>query len=282
MNSIRRPVKFTSEDGSISYTFPREQLDYDHQQSLESPVLQLTGASYDYDMLGDQPAIRRNGTHTLRFLLVGTPEAVETELDTMRVALYNAARGWFYVEDSQGVQRRATARMSNMPEIHLGVRDRTRAPVAITFSQYSDFQDAENIDEHDGAIQMISGDPDTIFVNNPGNADVYNAIITVKGAFDGVTIENNSATVPGTAQHYIIEVDVVGIDATDWLRINCGSGRIQVSTNSGATWANITAAQLITQQAQVSLMVFKPGLNELLIGGSNGCEIDIEFAGGYL
>lgn len=283
MDSIRRPIKFTSMDGSIAYTFPRERLDYDATQPLDLSSVQLTGASYDYDLMGDQPALRRNGAHTLRFILLGTPEAVETAVDTMRVALYNGARGWFYVEDSQGFQRRAVARITEMPQVHLGTRDRASAPVVVTFAQYSDFYDTSNIDEHDGAIQLLASDPDTIFVNNPGNALVYNAKFTIKGAYDGVTIENVSLPVPGTtAQHYIVEVDVTGVDSTDWLEIDCGARTIRVSTDSGATWTNVDVADIITQEGQVSMMVMKAGVNELLIGGCNACQFETEFAGAYV
>src|SRR5688572_21109340 len=146
---IRRPLKFTSIDGSLSYTWPRYALEVDSTQPLEASQVQLVGADYDYDLLGDAPARKANGTETVRYLLIGEADAVNAELDTMKATLHRIGRGWFYTAGAAGeAPRRALARLVQMPDIRLTPTDRQRVPVILTFNRSSDYFEPEPIDEH--------------------------------------------------------------------------------------------------------------------------------------
>lgn len=157
MNSTRRPLKFESADGSISYSWQRYNLEYDNSQPLSAPSIPLTGAHYEYDLLEGAPAIKGIGRHTIRFLMVGTPAALEAELDEMKSKLYLIGQGKFYLEDSDGAQRWCWARMTAMPDIRLGVTNRETVPVIIDWAQRSDFYGEEVVEEF-----AIGSDPDTI------------------------------------------------------------------------------------------------------------------------
>lgn len=281
MDSIRRPLKFVGAAGT--YTWPRYGLEYDSSQPLISAMVDLPGADYAYDQQGDEPAVRGIGTHSVRFMLIGLAAAIEAELDTMRATLYYGARGWFYLEDSNGDQRRCYGRLSSMPDLKLGTRDRQRVPVILTFTQLGDFQNITPIDEHDGAVQAVATDPATVLVNNPGNARILDGKITIKGPFSGLRITNNSLDVPGgdPPVAYVFETDAVGAAGTDWLEVDAGANTVRISDDSGATWTD-DSANVVLQDGQVGLFAFAPGWNDLTVEGLAGGDIEFEFAGGWI
>jgi hypothetical protein len=279
--SIRRPLKFVGAAGT--YTWPRYGLEYDASQPLVTALVDIPGVDYAYDQQEDAPSIRGVGTQTVRFMLVGEASAIEAELDTLRAVCYYNARGWFYVEDYAGAQRRCYGRLSALPDIKLGTRDRQRMPIILTFSQLSDFQDIAPIDEHDGAVQAVVGSPASIMVNNPGTARVYNAKITLKGPFTNPRIENNSLDLPGSdpAVPYAFESSSDGAAGTDWLEIDAGANTVRISDDSGATWAD-DSLNVILQDGQVGLFALAPGENDLTVEGLAGGDMEFEFAGGYI
>lgn len=276
---IRRPKEFIGAAGT--YTWPRYALEYDATQPLVGSVIDLVGADYVFDQLGDGPALKGPGTHTIRYLLIGLASAIEDEVDDMRAKLFRGARGQLIVEADDGSQRQCPARINAMPDIKLATTDRQRAPVILVFTQFADFQNVDLIDEHDGAVQTIVGSPDTILVTNPGNADVLNAKITLKGTFTNPTITNDSLDVPGSTTPWKFETTRDGAAASDWLEIDVGANTVRFSDDSGATWSD-DSDNVVLQDGQVGLFALGPGVNSLTITGAGGADIELAFAGTWV
>lgn len=276
-----RPKKFVGSQGT--YEWPRYRLEYDATQPLTLALVDLPGADFAYDQLEDLPAVRGPGAHTIRYLLIGEPAELRQEVDTLRSICYYNARGWLHLADEDGTERRCYARLSAMPDVKLTPKDRQTAPQILTFTSLSDFYELTSIDEHDGAVQVVASDPDTLVVNNPGNARILNPKITIKGTFAGLRIENASLNVPNSdpAVPWAFETSTVGAGAADWLEIDAGANSVRFSDDAGATWED-ASDDVVLQDGQVGLFAFGPGANNLTIEGANGATVDIEFAGGWL
>lgn len=271
---IRRPLQFETAAGT--YTWPRYQLEYDPTQPLILALVDLPGADYAFDQLGDRPAVRGVGTHTLRFLLVGEPAAIEAEIDSMRSICYLGARGRLVLEGDGGDRRSCAARITAMPQITLGVRDRQRAPVILTFVQLSDFQDD---DAEVDVTTAITTDPQTVEITNPGDAVVYNPLITVEGPFDGLVLRNASLVVPGMSTPWTFATARVAV-AGDTLTIDVGANRVEFSEGGGG--AADDAANVTLQDGQVGLFAVAPGANEIEVEGAIGGAVQIEFRGTWV
>lgn len=278
---MMRPKKFVGAQGT--YEWPRYRLEYDATQPLVLALVDLPGADFAYDQLEDSPAVRGTGSHTIRYLLIGEPDELRLAVDTLRSVCYYNARGWLHLADEDGTERRCYARLSAMPDVKLTPRDRQTAPQILTFTQLSDFYELTAIDEHDGAVQVVGSDPDTLLVNNPGNARIHNAKITIKGPFAGLRLQNNSLDVPNSspAVPWAFESDSVGAGAVDWLEVDAGANTVRISHDSGATWAD-ASADVVLQDGQVGLMALAAGVNDFTVEGANGATIVFEFAGGWL
>lgn len=272
MTTTRRPLKFESADGGTSYVWPRYGLEYDNSQPLLAPRVALTGAHYEYDLLEGAPAIKGIGEHTLRFMLVGDPGDLEDELDEMKSKLFEIGRGKFFLEDSDGGQRWCWARVKAMPDVRLGVSDRNKVPVIVSWDQSSDFYGSEP-DEHDVTEFMLISDPDTIEVTNPGNAPVYNAVVTLKGPFANPVITNETSG-------YVLQSTRDGAAASDWLRFDAGANTVEFSDDSGATWED-DSDNFVRADGQVALMVIKAGANEITVEGADTGAIVLEFKGAW-
>jgi hypothetical protein len=271
---IRRPLRFDTSAGS--YTWPRYQLEYDPQQPLILALIDLPGADYAFDQLGDRPAIKGVGTHTLRFLLVGEAGDVEAEMDEMRRVCYLGARGRLVLQGDGGDLRSCVARITGMPQITLGVRDRQRAPVILTFTQLSDFQGDEVITGDDD----ITTDPQVVRLNNPGDGAVYGVKLLVKGPFDGLQIVNTSANVPGTSTPWTFVSDRVAA-AGEWLEIDAAANTVRFSADAGGTWED-DADNVVLQDGQVGLFALGAGDNDLSVVGAVGGNLGWEYRGTFV
>ena len=101
------------------------------------------------------------------------------------------------------------------------------------------------------------------------SAPVKNAIITVKGPFSGLVITN-------TTNGYKLQSSTVGAGASDWLRFDSGRNTVEVSADSGATWAD-DQANFVRATDQVGLMVLDPGDNSFDVAGANGGTVVFQF-----
>lgn len=272
-----------SPDATISVTFPRFRGEYEQEQPLIRSSSPLTGQDYSFDQMGEARSLKANGIERVRFLLVDqSATGIDAAIDELkalaslgRVKIFTTGAGDEHEGDGA---RWAWARLEMMPTLSLGVRDRQSAPVSLSFDRFSDWFSVDPIGPL-GEFE-IAADPETVEVANPGNAPIYNAIVTVKGAFAGLSISNETALVPGTESPYVLETDSLGAGAADWIRFDAGRNVVEISSDSGATWAD-DSGNFVRADGQVRLIVFAPGANELTIAGAAGCEIVVEMYGAW-
>lgn len=271
MSPLRWLSRFEKADGSTGITFPTNRYEWESTQPLVQESVQLTGANYKYDMLEGAPAIKDNGTEIVRFYQVGDPANVDDAFDDLK-AMLAWGRGKAWTTGASG-NRWAWARLSEMPSLSFTVDNVAHFPIILKFERFSDWYDENPIDEYENAAFTVGSDPETVFVTNPGNAPVYNAIITVKGPFSGLVITNDDTG-------YVMESSTVGAGASDWLRFDAGRNTVEVSDDSGATWTD-DQANFVRADGQVALWVHAPGANSVTIEGANGADVVFEMHGAH-
>ncbi len=132
--------KFTSIDGSVSYTFPLANYEWDSSQPLRAGTDSVIGAHYGFDYLGNAPGLKDFATETLRVLdLQATPTAVDTDVDSMLSGMWSCGRGKLYTKDSSSVERWAYARLVSMPSLSWKAGDIFSKTVAWNFRRQSDW-----------------------------------------------------------------------------------------------------------------------------------------------
>jgi hypothetical protein len=98
---------------------------------------------------------------------------------------------------------------------------------------------------------------------------VKNAVITVKGPFDGLVITN-------TTTGYVLQSSRVATLSSEWLRFDAGRNTVEFSDDSGATWTD-DQVNFVRADGQVGLMVIDPGANSIDVEGANGGNVVFEF-----
>src|SRR3990167_7418395 len=179
MAAPRYADRFTSDDGStIVFTFPLNVYEWDSgDQVLSSPFAPLTGAHYDYDMLGTSLAVKRNAIETVNFLVKGTVAEIEDKLAEARQKCYRAGRGKLWALDSTGDRWWRYARVRSIPGFRL--KDQFQAPMSIAFDFMSDWYNDTAI----AADVTLNANPTTFSIDTLGNARVYNAVFIFKGTY---------------------------------------------------------------------------------------------------
>ena len=249
MATPRYAEKFTSDDGfSIVFTFPLNLYEWDSgDQALSSPFSPLTGAHYDYDMLGTALAPKRNAIESVRFVVKGTAAEIEAKITEARQKCYRAGRGKLWALDSTGDRWFAYARLRSVPGFQL--ENPFVVPVTMDFARMSDWH-------NDTAITgdvTLDANPKTFSIDNLGNARVFDAVFTFKGTFIDPALTNSTSG-------YVMASTRDGSNANHWLRFDCGKRRLEFSTNGGTSYAG-DYANFVRQPSQVQFMVLEPGVN---------------------
>lgn len=262
---FRIAYKFTSFDGiSFSYTFPTALFEYEpSNQPLDVPVATLTGANYGHDQLGDLLARKELRQETVRFLLYGDPVVVSGQIDDMKEALYGAGRGKLWTRTSDGDERWCVARLMDVP----GWRSQSVSvtiPVSLRFQCFSDFHPD---DEYDFDF-AIGSSPETIIVDNIGNAPVYDAEFELSGTYTNPVILN-------TTTGYRMESARDGGGASDILRF-ISPRYVDFSSDTGATWAG-DYANYVRTRGQIQLMKLLPGYNVFTVTGVTSGTLTVRF-----
>lgn len=136
--ALRYPQKFTSADGSLEVVFPTAQLEYEQEQDLFTSFIEMTGADYEYDMLGTGAAAKKNGIERIRFLVVGEQAEVDAKVEEIRENCYLIGRGKLWQAASSG-SRWAWARLDSMPSVRLTVENLNHQPMFLTFQRMSNW-----------------------------------------------------------------------------------------------------------------------------------------------
>lgn len=269
MSPLRWLSHFENATGTVSVIFPTHRYEWEPSQPLLQSSMQPTGANYSYDQMEGGAAIKGNGMERVRFLDVGDAEDLDDDFDRFK-GMMAWGRGKAWTTGASG-NRWAWARLSEMPSLSFTVDNVRHVPVLLLFERFSDWYDAEPIGE--AGEFTLDADPDTISVTNPGNADVYNSIVTVKGPFEGLVITNSTTG-------YVIESSRVATLSSEWLRFDAGRNTVEFSDDSGATWVD-DSANVVRHDAQVALMVMAPGANSVRIDGADTAEVVFDLHGAW-
>lgn len=272
MYQPRIPISFTSVDGSdadtadIVFTFPLADYAWDSDQGLYTPSTPLTGAHYEFDLLGTARAVKQAASETLHFTFRDTtPAAVDTAVDAALSAIARIGGGKLWAEDATGEVRWSYARALAMPSFRWKAGDQFRKTASVNWRRSSDwFLDTDYVVTH-----TINADPKTITVTNPGTEDAYAIVMIMKGTYTDFLIHNNE-------NDYEVGSETPGAAASDWLKMDARTGRWYKSVNSGVAYT-ADYANAVIGDVQVQQMIFAPGDNEVIVTGANGSDLYITF-----
>lgn len=258
---------FESADGNTVLAFPRAEYEYESEQGLYVPESVLTGGEYTYDMLGIGLARKQGGQERLRFVVYeDTPSEVDTEIDDILAKLINVGRGKLWTIDSADDLRWAWARPVAMPSLRWAAGDILRKTASLNFRRESDWFGEDIIEVE---TEIVAANPSPVVVNNPGNARVYNAVITIKGDFAATTIFN-------LTNAYQLNSTRAGTDPNHWLRYDAGRRRVEFSGNGGSSWAG-DYNLFVRTPPLIQLMVLEPGDNEIEHAGIEDGFLTVSF-----
>jgi hypothetical protein len=262
-------IRFEKRDGLQSVIFPTHRYEYEQTQDLMMADMPLVGENYSYDQAAARPALKSNAVERVRFLHVGESEMVDQEIDAFK-RMVDWGVGKIVTKGADGTERWAWGRPVEMPQINLTVENIMHFPQVAGFIRSSDFYTTEHDEEID-----ISSDPQTVTVENFGNATAKDVVITLKGPFTNPTVTNNSALLEDTSTPYKLETSTDAASSATWIKFDARRNEVMKSTDSGGTWVDDTA-NYIRQDGQVRLMIFPSGVNSLVVTGVTG-DIEVEF-----
>ena len=264
----RHFVRFEKADGSLTAVFPKNRYEYEQSQSLQLASMPLVGESYSFDNQGEEPSLKTNAIERVRFFDVNDAEQIDVDIDRFR-SILTWGVGKIVTKGADGTERWAWGRPMEMPSVNINVEQINYQPVIIVFERSSDFY----TDAHDELFNV--GDPETIEVTNGGNADALDPIIILKGPFTNPSVTNNSAVLPGTSTPYKIESTRDATLGTEWLKFDARRNEVMWSTDSGANYAD-DSDNVVLQDGQLRMMVFKPGVNSLVVDNVTG-DVEVEW-----
>lgn len=275
MYQPRIPIKFSNIAGSAEFVFPLAEYSYEFDQPLYVPSEPQVGAHGEFDMLRDGSAAKGAMLVRLGFTVFEEhPKDVETTIDEMQAKLWSYGRGklWTSGLDSAGAVelRWARGRVMQMPSLRWSGGQVLSKAATLGFRCDPFWYSEDPLLE---SALTVESDPDVFEVTNPGNAPVYNAILTLSGTYTNPVIRNNT-------NGYQVASTTDGSSADHLLRFDAGRPAIEKSTNNGSTWAN-DYANYVRQSGQVHLMVLDPGVNEIEVTGCSSGSLTIAGNGAF-
>lgn len=255
-------TKFVSEDETWEYIFPLRRYEYEPSQSVRSPRSSASGAHFAYRHRGTQPVLLDAAQERIRAVLIEQDGSMQTEIDSMRGALHLAAYGKLYLSNN----RWAWAEISSMPDVSVSFDNKNIVTVVIGFTRFGTWQGDEVTE-----TVALTESPKSFDITLEGNAEVYDAVMTLSGTFTNPALSNSntgyswSSTRDGTA-------------ATSRLRVDAGQHTVEHSTNAGSAYTDDYAA-FTRGTAQVQIMKYNPGINSLVYtdGGTPNGTISITY-----
>jgi len=269
MAASRYLSKFTSSDGSESYTFGLQRYQWQPQQQLRSPVSLVAGAAYSFRHLGTAPALKNAATERVRFVLTDTSANIDTEIDTLKeVGLVGLGKLW--TEGADASLRWAWAELAEMPEVTIEAGRLGFQPVILGFNRFSDwFAETQTT-----GSETLTASGQTFTITNSGNAPVEAVVFRLRSsAVNGFT---NPQLVNDT-NDYEFSSTSDGATADHELRVDTETGEVELSDDDGATYAN-DLAQFSRGAAQIVYMRLEPGANSMRYVDGGTVDADLEYA----
>lgn len=253
MSRRRYLSKFESADGSTSYTFPAYRYEWEPSQGLRSPRAQISGAHYGLRLLGNAPSLKDIGQERVRCVFIGTKQEMDDEADNVRHKLYAGAFGKVWTMGDDGTLRWAWAEIAEMPQMTISYQSGMITPLIVGFNRFGDWRSAS-------ATTGSAAATGTVNIAVPGNADVFDAVITLYGTFTDPVLINGTVLLPDGVTPYKLQTNRDGSSSIHRVRFDAGSGAVEYSSNGGSSWAD-DYANFVRQAKQVQLMRMKGGVN---------------------
>lgn len=254
---MRSPVRIESEDGTLSYTFPRYAYEWGSSQEFRTSYGEGIGTSFAYDYLGRTTAPRGVGKDQVRFLIyAGSPAATESEMQTLRSILGRLGRGKLWVQSSANEMWWAWVRLESMPEIIYGTGRGPIHPISLSFVRLCDWREEDQVT---GTVNLTSASQ-SFTITNPGDAFVFDAVFRFRSngatGFDTPTLKN-------MINGWQFSSARVASGADDELKVDCAQSKVLWSTDDGSTYAS-DFVNLTISDKQGGFMRLNVGDNEML------------------
>lgn len=246
--------KFESIDTLTSQLMPPAEFEWQSDQEMRAPLIQLSGTHGVADLLGTRPGVLGAGADRVRCAILETsPTAVDTALDALVSKCWSIGQGKLFTIDSANDRRWAYARLRSFPSITWRAGDIFFKGVSLDFARISPtwFGSA--------AISSSAAATGTVVINNTGNAPVYNAVLTLFGTFTNPVITN-------TTTGYVLQTNRDGTSNDHRVKFDSGANTVEFSSNAGGVWAD-DYANFVRAVGQIQLMKLNPGNNSFTFSG---------------
>jgi hypothetical protein len=273
----RTLTTFESTDGLTVATFGRAEYEWDSEQPLATPFVDVVGSDYGFDQLGTAPAKKMPGTETLRYMVFeDDPADVDAAVDDIMAKCFNIGLGKLWATDKTGARRWAYARATKLPSLKWSAGDIFSRSVEMEFRRQSDWYEASL----SSISETIDSVPETFTLTNPGALRLFNAILLLSGTWHGpISITNETN---GYLFSYAPDGDDSGSSINDHVMFDSGAGRCWRSTDAGLTWsAADDKLQIggVLASSQVQIMRLDAGDNDFSVtdGGTPNATLTFEF-----
>lgn len=270
---IRHLYRWQSIDGTITYDFPLNAYEYESRQQFDAAFYNVAGADYALDAATFRPAPKQPGIEAVRFALVGSPDAIDAELDNLKSAIQLGALGKLWVIGALGERRWAYARASEMPAASIRTGFRRLQTVAIGFTRLSDWFGETPLT---GSLVVNAGGATQFNIANTGNIPANRGVIRFR---------SNAA--PGWAagwqllnvnNGYAVTCNRAATSADDELRLTIHSYAVEWSTNNGADYTP-AYNDVVLGPKQAGLFRLEKGVNivRFIAASGNTPNLTIEW-----
>lgn len=192
MDVVRYAEKFESLDGSVSWTFPSTDYQYQAEQAFRRATAPAVGADYAHDYAGYGAWAKELASEKITGLIWGTSGAnADTQFDEMASKLRSVGLGKLYLVDQAGARRWAYAKLTARPSYRNSSTTFYNIDVSVDVTRLSDwFATALT-----SASSAVAVNYESFVVNNAGNAPVKTGLIfqltsSAAAGFSDVRITN--------------------------------------------------------------------------------------------
>lgn len=276
MAAQRYLEKFTSLDGSATYTFPQYSYEWDSGQSFRPAVAYAVGADYPHDYTGNSRWARGEANETVRFAIVGSSDAaaLDTDIDTMRGTLARIGLGKLYTVGADASERWAYAKLGARPSANVRVGEWMRQPVSLSFVRFSDWLGTSLTS---GTVTLNST-PKTFTITNPGNEAVKGAAALLLTLRANASAGFTNPRLENLTTGHRIDITRTAANSSARSKVDCEKEAVTYSTDGGSSYSN-DYSNVTLPVAQIALFALAPGDNSIRYtdGGSPNGYLDYQF-----
>lgn len=269
--SQRYLEKFENLSGTISVVFPLYRYEYQPQQDMEAWTEQVIGLEMGYDALGSRLTRLGAAMDTVRFvLLADTAGAFDTSFDTLKSDCYRIGKGKLWTLGADGTRRWAWARLTQFPEITVGQRNSSWAPMILGFSRFSKWYASAAIQ----SIQAVTATGFEWSVNNTGQIAVDLMTLRLRAnTAAGITNPKITNRING----YVFESTRDSASVNDELRLDTERSAIERSVDDGVNYSDDFASYVWPALQQLGTFRLEPGLNTIRYDGAGVVNLNVQF-----